>query len=44
GKPSLIESYLALHCKGSVSDKIRCYWLVEVAKRNDKNTDYSDNE
>ncbi|CAG8815843.1 14331_t:CDS:1, partial [Racocetra fulgida] len=43
-KISLMESYLALHCKGGVPDEIRRHWLVEVAKRNDKNTDYSNNE
>ncbi|CAG8812006.1 16465_t:CDS:2, partial [Racocetra fulgida] len=45
-RPSVMESHLALHCKGDVPDKIRQHWLVQVAKRNDniKDTDHSDDE
>ncbi|CAG8707693.1 23741_t:CDS:2, partial [Cetraspora pellucida] len=46
GRPSVMESHLALHCKGETPDQIRRYWLIHVAKRNDKvkDTDNSDNE
>ncbi|CAG8686066.1 6498_t:CDS:2, partial [Racocetra fulgida] len=43
-KPSVMESHLALYCKGNIPDKIRQHWLVQVAKRNDKDTDHSDNK
>ncbi|CAG8687362.1 14153_t:CDS:2, partial [Cetraspora pellucida] len=40
-----MESHLALHCKGEVSDNIKHYYLIEVAKQNDKiNNNDSDNE
>ncbi|CAG8810586.1 17172_t:CDS:1, partial [Racocetra fulgida] len=29
GRPSVMESHLALHCKGDVPDKIRQHWLVQ---------------
>ncbi|CAG8479571.1 2461_t:CDS:2, partial [Racocetra fulgida] len=45
-RPSVLESYLALHCKGNVPNEIRQHWLVQVAKQNDniKDPDHSDDE
>ncbi|CAG8544042.1 5280_t:CDS:2 [Cetraspora pellucida] len=46
GKSSVIESYLALHCKGDVPNNIRQKWLIQVTKQNEniKDSDNSDNK
>ncbi|CAG8792749.1 7481_t:CDS:1, partial [Racocetra fulgida] len=46
-KPAIMESYLALHCKGDirpVPDNVRQKWLIYVAKRNEKTKDNDDSD